>query len=124
MRGFDINSFYEDREVCVGDDVKEFTCLLTIINLWPGYWENQLDQMKKKVNEKNDRWGTQDYGRFWELLQFSRKKFWKNIGCLLSAPTFGIGGSRLWEKDPKISGKKRKRLRSYGLGIGRIRSTG
>ena len=25
----------------------------------------------------------------------------------MSAPTFGIGGSILWEKDPKISGKNR-----------------
>ena len=37
-------------------------------------------------------------------------EFWKNIGCLLSEPTFGLGGSRLWEKEEeqKLSGKKRK----------------
>ena len=39
----------------------------------------------------------------------SRNELCKNIGCLLSAPNFGLGGSRLWEKYPKISGKKRKR---------------
>ena len=27
----------------------------------------------------------------------------------LSEPNSGLGGSRLWEKDPKISGKKEKR---------------
>ena len=26
---------------------------------------------------------------FW---RFSSNEFWKNIGCLISAPTFGIGG--------------------------------
>ena len=37
--------------------------------------------------------------REWTILEdsaVSRKKLWKNIGCLLSAPTFGFGGSRLW----------------------------
>ena len=33
----------------------------------------------------------------------------EKIGCLLSASTFGLGGSRLWKKDMKIRGKKRKR---------------
>ena len=34
-----------------------------------------------------------------------------NIGCLVSAPIFGLGGLSLWEKeeDTKISEKKSKR---------------
>ena len=40
---------------------------------------------------------------------FQETNFWKNIGCLLPAPTFGLGGSRLCEKDTEISVKKRKR---------------
>ena len=49
--------------------------------------------------------------RAWKVWQFSSNKFWKNIGCLVSAPTFGLGGSRLWEKEEaqEISGDKRKR---------------
>ena len=31
------------------------------------------------------------------------------MGCLLSEPTFGLGESIMWENDPEISGKKRKR---------------
>ena len=49
--------------------------------------------------------------RYWKVRRFSSCEFWKNIGCLVSAPTFGLGGSRLWEmeEEQKLSGKKRKR---------------
>ena len=33
----------------------------------------------------------------------------ENLGYILSAPNFGLGGSILREKDPIISGKKTKR---------------
>ena len=107
LRGFDFNLLDEDREGCVGDNVKKLPYLLMIMKLWPGYWEEQIDRMNKKVYEKNGIGGTQDNGIFWKLQRFLRNKFWKNIGCILSAPTFGLGGSKLWEKDPRISGKRR-----------------
>ena len=65
--------------------------------------------MENKVNEENGRGGTQENGICWKLQRFSRNEFWKNIGCIISAHTFGLGGSRLWEKDQNISGKNRKR---------------
>ena len=65
--------------------------------------------MNKKVDEDNERGGTQYNVRFRKLRQFSRNEFCKNIGCLLSAPPFGLGGLRLWEKYLKISGQNRKR---------------
>ena len=65
--------------------------------------------MNKTVDEENGGEGTKEHGLFQKLRRFSRNEFWKKIGCLWSAPTFGLGGSRLWEKDPKISGKNRKR---------------
>ena len=37
--------------------------------------------------------------RYRKFRPFSSCEFWKNIGCLVLAPTFGIGGSRLWEKE-------------------------
>ena len=64
--------------------MKELQYLLIFMELWPGYWEEQLDQMNKKVDEDNGRGGTQDNERFWELLQFSRNELWMNIGYLLS----------------------------------------
>ena len=61
-----------------------------------------------KADEDNGRGGTTENGKFWKLRRFSRNELWKNIECLLSAPTFGLGGSRLWEKDTKINGNKNK----------------
>ena len=46
-RGFDFNLFNEEREGCVGYDVKELPYLLMIMKLWPGYWEDQLNHMKE-----------------------------------------------------------------------------
>ena len=44
-------------------------------------------------------------------MQFSSNAFWKSIGCLVSDPTFGIGGSSLCDKGEsiKISENKRKK---------------
>ena len=86
--------------------MKHFTFLLMLIKLWPGYWDEQLDQMDNKVDEENGREGTQENGRFRKLWRFSRNKLWKNIGCLISALTFGLGGSRMWDKDQHIIDKK------------------
>ena len=49
--------------------------------------------------------------RYRKFCRFSSNEFCKNIGCLVSAPIFGLGGLRLWEKeeDLKLSVKKRKR---------------
>ena len=38
-------------------------------------------------------------GRAQKFRRFSSNEFWKNIGCLISAPTFGIGGYRMWDKE-------------------------
>ena len=89
--------------------MKELSYFLMVLKLWTGDWKDQIDQMNQKVNEDNGRGGTQENGRFRKLRRFSRKKIWKNTDCFMSAPTFGLGGLRLWEKDLKIRGKNRKR---------------
>ena len=43
LRGFYFNLFNEDREGCVGGDVKGLPYLLMLMELWPGYWEDQPD---------------------------------------------------------------------------------
>ena len=67
--------------------------------------------MNKKVNEYNGKALNKGNVRYRKFRRLSTNEFWKNIGCLVSAPTFGIGGSRMWEKedDIKISVNKRKR---------------
>ena len=44
-------------------------------------------------------------GSFMKVCIFSSNEFWKNIGCIVSAPTFGLGGLDLWEKQ-KVKIKK------------------
>ena len=82
-----------------------------LIKLWPGDWIYQLKSMNRKVDEENGKQRVKGNVRYREVRRFSRCEFWKNICCLVSAPIFGLGGSRLWEKeeDLKQSGKKRKR---------------
>ena len=108
LQGFDFNLFDGEREGGVGDGLKDLPYLLMLMKLWPDDWEEQFDRTNKKLDDENGRWGTQENGRFWKLQRFSRNELWKNIGCLLLAPNYRLGVSRLWEKDPKISGKNRK----------------
>ena len=72
--------------------MKEFFYLLMLMHLCPKDWKEQLERKNKKVYEDNGRGGTQDNGRFWKFQRFSRNEFLKNIGCLLSAISFGLGG--------------------------------
>ena len=69
-----------------------------LINLWPGDWMNQLNRTNHKVDEDNGKALDKCNVRYRKVFRFSINEFWKNIGCLVSAPTFGIGGSRMLEK--------------------------
>ena len=93
------------REECSGPYLK------MLIKLWPGDWIDQLKRMNRKVNEENGKQRVKVNVRYRKVRRFSSFEFWKNIGCLVSAPIFGLGGSRLWEKEEEqnLSGKKRKR---------------
>ena len=65
-------------------------------------------EIMEKINEKLDAKDKITHKKVIQQLTCIITRF-TFIGCLLSAPTFGIRGLRLWEKDPNISGKKRKR---------------
>ena len=82
-----------------------------LIKLWPGYWSSQLKTMNWKVDKDNGKALNKGNARYQKVRRFSRNEFWKNIGCLVSDPTFGIGWSRMLgkEEDIKLSGNKRKR---------------
>ena len=82
-----------------------------LIKLWPGYWISHLKRMNQKVYEEYGKALNKGNVRYRKFCRFSSNEFWKNIGCLVSDPTFGLGGSRLWEEEEylKIIGKKRKR---------------
>ena len=82
-----------------------------IHKLWPGDWKTQLKRMNQKVDEENGKALGKRNGRYQNIRWFSSNEFWKNIGCLVSDPTFGLGGSKPWEKEEDIrtSGNNRKR---------------
>ena len=90
-----------------------------LINQWPGDWKNNLKRTNHTVDDENGKAMGIWNGPYRKVCQFSSNGFQKNIGCILSAPTFGLGGTRLWEKedDTKISGNKSKR-RSIYVNIG------
>ena len=94
--GFDLNLFDEDEERVVIEGSSEFPYLLMLIKLWPGNCKTQLKIMNQKVDEKNGIALGKGNVRYHKVRRFSRNAFWKNIGCLVSTPIFGIGGSRLW----------------------------
>ena len=108
LRGFDFNIFDEDKEGVVREGCSE-PYLNFLIKPWPGYWIDQLKRMNLKSDEENGKQLVKGNVWYCKVRRFSSCEFWKNIGCLVSAPTFGFGMSRLWEKEEelKLSGKKR-----------------
>ena len=50
-----------------------------------------------RVDEENGIYVVMGKVRLRKVWRFSLNGFWKNIGCLVLAPTFGIGGSRIWD---------------------------
>ena len=49
LRGFDFNYFDEDEEGVVREGSSDFPYLPMLINIFPGYWKNQLKRMNQKV---------------------------------------------------------------------------
>ena len=63
-----------------------------LIKIWPGDWNNQSERINMKVDEENDKAVGMVNGHYQNIWRFSRDEYWKNIDCLVSAPTFGVGG--------------------------------
>ena len=73
--------------------------------------DRSIEEDELKGDEENWKQRVKGNVRYRKVRCFSSCEFWKNIGCLVSVPTFGLWGSRLWEKEEeqKLSVKKRKR---------------
>ena len=110
LRGFDFNISDKDEEGVVREGCSDLYFLM-LIKIWLRDWISQLKSMNQKFDEENGKALNKGNVRYRKVRCFSGNEFWKNIGCLVSAPTFGIGGSRLREKeeDLKLSGKNMKR---------------
>ena len=55
-----------------------------------------MNRMVDEDNVKAVRMMNVQYRKIW---RFSRNEFWKNIGCLVSAPSLGLGGLNIWDKE-------------------------
>ena len=73
--------------------------LKMLTKLWHGGWIDQLKRMNQKVDIENGKQMVKGNVRYRKVRRFSRCEFWNNIGCLVSEPTFGLGGSRMWGKE-------------------------
>ena len=49
-----------------------------------------------KLDEDNGKDVVMMFGQAQKVQRFPSNEFWKNLGCLVSSPTFGLGGLRLW----------------------------
>ena len=58
-----------------------------LIQLWPGDWVKQMPKMNEAMGMKNR--FTMDGGGKWFVCPFERNEFWKCIGCVILAVTYG-----------------------------------
>ena len=75
--------------------------LSILMKLWPSYWESQLKRINIKVGVENGR--SMGRIRILKVQQFSSNEYCKNIGYIISAPTFGIRGSVLCKKEEGLN---------------------
>ena len=58
--------------------------------------------MNQRLDDNNRKSMGIGNGQYRKYSRFSSNGFWKNIGFIVSVPTFGNGGLRLWEREEKI----------------------
>ena len=63
-----------------------------LIKLWTRNWKTQLKRTNHKVDKDNGKASGKGNLRYRKICRFYINEFWKNIGCLVSDPTFVIGG--------------------------------
>ena len=86
----------KDEKGVVREGAVEFPYLKMLIKLWLGDWKTQLKIMNLKVDEENGNEMGIGNGQNQKVRLFPSNEFWKNIGCLAPAPTFGLGVSSIW----------------------------
>ena len=70
LRGFDFNIFDEDEKGVVREECSG-TYLKMLINLWPGFWIDQLKRMNRKVDEENGKQLAKGNVRYRRFCRFS-----------------------------------------------------
>ena len=68
-----------------------------------------------RVDKVNGRSVVMVKGKLQKVQRFLSNEFRKNIGCLVLALTFGLGGYMLWDKEEKQKTSEKK-VRAVKLG--------
>ena len=103
LRGFDYSLFEDKKGREEREGLDGFPYLKHLIKLWPGDWEKQMEKMNEAVTMNNP--VTLNGGGKRQVKKFTRQEFWKCIGCILSAVTYGKRGCKLWSEVSKCVGK-------------------
>ena len=103
LHGFDYSLFEEKKGGGKREGLDGLPYLKHLIKLWPGNWEKQMEKMNEAVCMKNrvtlNRRGKR------RVKIFTSQEFWKCIGCILLAVTYGKKGRNLWSEVSKDVGK-------------------
>ena len=82
----------------VREGLREYTYLIKLMQKLRGDRKNHLEKTNIKVDKDHAKAMGMVNTQARKVWRFSGNEFCKNICCLVSAPTFGIGGSRIWDK--------------------------
>ena len=88
-----------------------FPHLKNIIDLQPRYWCDHLGMINESVGERNN--FENEAGKKQVVRRFSKKEFWKYIGCILLSVAYDNKGCMIYGKtresdNGKVKGKKPK----------------
>ena len=94
LHGSDYSLFEDKKGGGKREGLDGFPYLKHLIKLWPGDQEKQTEKMNEAVTMKNR--VILNGGEKRQVKKFTRQEFWKCIGCILSAATYGKKGRNLW----------------------------
>ena len=92
-----------------------------LIKIRPGDWKTQLKRINQKVDEDNGKSSGIGNGRYQKYRRFYRNECWKNIGCIVSDSTFGMGTGSRPIYPLRSHSLVHRENNSYFVGIGPIR---
>ena len=103
LRGFDYSLFEENEGGGKREGLDGYPYLKHLIKFWPGDWERQMEKMNEAVCMNNR--DTLNGGGKRQVKKLKSQEFWKCIGCILSAVTYGKKRRKLWSEVTKGFGK-------------------
>ena len=103
LHGFYYKSFEEEESGGTREGLDGYPYLKHLVQLWLVDWVRHIEKMNEVVFIKNC--STSNGGGKRPVKPFKRQEFWKCIGCILSAVTYGKKGRKLWSEVPKCFGK-------------------